>query len=537
MSQSVKNSVAVSIIIPVYNVAEWIDECLESVIHQTFTDFEVLLINDGSTDGSEEKCREWVKRDRRFSLFSKENEGPSIARNTGIEKASGRYFVFLDADDWIDEQFLQKLYQRIVETDADMAECDVVRVNNETGEKTCRVCSGVMGRDYTLEEHMKYGYTAIWKCMFSRELFDKWNIRFPNCHSEARAVYALLLAVSGEVENVHEALYYYRRFRKNSLTAKPRKNQGDENAIGIQALDNLLKGFESCHLFETYEQLLQEIVKIKLSDLLAGVFYRRERQEFRELTNRYYAYVEQKFPSAPNWKYITWGGYNLNRILWSVNLLHDPYCRFNFSSIISLMHPTDGKLVCRHKNRYREMMLEREIQAEFWNILDEIQPEYLFLDLIEERFDVLEIHGGFLTVSDALEGSAFEQKEGRRIKRDTEECEKLWEESCRRFAEKMYSEHPDTKIVLVKNYLSEKKGDIFSKEPYGELEQIQSMNKILEGYYSVLEALCPAARSVEASKCEYYYTDRQYEYGAIPSHLNEIVNRNIAKKIEEVIGL
>lgn len=537
MSQSQNSIVSVSIIIPVYNTLEWLDECLESVVNQTFSDFEVLLINDGSTDGSEVKCKEWAEHDKRIRLLSKKNEGPSKARNLGILMARGEYLAFLDADDWIDVQYLEKMYQKITDTNADMVECDVFRVNNETGEKTYRVCSGMMGRSYTLEEHMKYGYTAIWKCMFRKELFDKWNIRFPDCHSEARAVYALLLAVSSRTENIPEALYYYRRFRKNSLTAKPRSNHGDENAIGIQALDNLLEGFKRCDLLENYNKLLQEIVKIKLSDLLAGVFYRREKEAFRSLTEKYYSFIADKFSDTPSYRYITLGGYNLNRILFNMNLLHDPYCRFNFTSIISLMNPTDGKLVCKHKNRYREMMLEREIKNEFWNILDEIKPDYLFLDFIEERFDLVEVNGGYLTKSDAFDGSEITLEIVRVMQRDLEECMKLWKESCRKFVKKLQLQYPQMQIVLIKSYLSEKVGDIHSQLFFENLEQIQRTNKILKEYYSFFASVCPAAKLVEVLECEYYFTDRQHEYGAIPNHLNEIVNGEIAKKVEGVIGL
>ena len=81
--------VPVSIIIPVYNVYEWLDECLESVMNQTFDNFEVILINDGSTDGSDKKCEEWEKKDCRIRYISKKNEGLSLTRNLGLREAKG----------------------------------------------------------------------------------------------------------------------------------------------------------------------------------------------------------------------------------------------------------------------------------------------------------------------------------------------------------------------------------------------------------------------------------------------------------------
>ena len=320
LSEQERFQVPVSIIVPVYNVYEWLDPCMESVTGQTFSDFEMILVDDGSTDGSGEKCDWWAGKDRRVRVIHKENEGPSKARNLAMREAAGDYLVFLDADDWIDKSYLEIMYHRITETDADMAECDVYRVNSETGTKTYRVCHGVMGRSYTLEEHMKYGYTAIWKCMIKKELFTRYDIEFPDCHSEARAIYALLLAVSRKVENVHKALYYYRIFRKGSLTAKPTPRHEQENEIGILASEYLLQGFERCGLYGKYEKLLQEIVKLKLSDLLASFFYRREKEDFQLLTENYRAYLVRRFTGGPDYRYMTWGGYNLNRIL--LSLIH-----------------------------------------------------------------------------------------------------------------------------------------------------------------------------------------------------------------------
>jgi len=396
-----------------------------------------------------------------------------------------------------------------------------------------------MGFQYTMEEHMKYGHTAIWKCMIKKSLFVDYEITFPNCHSEARAIYALLLAVSGEIVNVHEGLYYYRRFRQGSLTEKPRINKGDEKAVGLQALDNLLQEFKARGLYGKYEELLQRIVKLKLSDLLASLFYRRETEELYQLTEQYYTYIEQKFQGTANFQYITLGGYNLNRILCHLNLLHNPCGRFNFSSIISIMHPVMEPLQSKHKNKYREIMIERDIASLFWSIIEDVMPKYIFLDLIEERFDLLEYAGGYITKSAAFDGAQLKSAltSYRVVKRDTKVCLHLWKISFRKFMERIKIRMPKCRIVVIENYLSEEVGDINEKMYFEELDEIRNVNRILKQYYNFITENYEQIPIVEASKCKYYYTDKQYEYGAIPSHLNEIVNGEIARLIEEVIGL
>lgn len=97
----------ISIIIPIYKVEDYLEECLKSITNQTYEIFEVLLINDGSPDNSEKICLDFTKKDKRFNYFYKENGGVSSARNLGLEKATGKFIVFVDSDDWIEENYLK----------------------------------------------------------------------------------------------------------------------------------------------------------------------------------------------------------------------------------------------------------------------------------------------------------------------------------------------------------------------------------------------------------------------------------------------
>ena len=97
----------ISIIVPIYNVENYLRHCLDSIQKQTYQNFECLLINDGSPDNSAGICREYVEKDSRFRYFEKENGGLSSARNVGIEKSSGVYITFVDSDDWLDSDYLE----------------------------------------------------------------------------------------------------------------------------------------------------------------------------------------------------------------------------------------------------------------------------------------------------------------------------------------------------------------------------------------------------------------------------------------------
>lgn len=527
----------ISVIVPVYNVYDWLDACMETIVNQSFTDFEIILINDGSTDGSEKKCIQWEGKDKRIRYIDKNNEGLSATRNLGIREAKGTYITFIDSDDWVDKNFLQDLYTVAEELNADIAECDVYRYNDANGQKTYRSCYGSMRKDYTKEEHMIYGNTAIWKCLIQRELFLKYNILFPDCHSPARAIYALLVALSNRIVNVKKPLYYYRTFRKNSLTEKPRDVLESNNSIGVMAFAELISEFKRCEIYNDYKFQLERTVKYKLSDLLAAFFHRKAESEFSKMVADYQFFIRQQFPDSNDSVYITLGGYNLNRVTWSMNMLHIPSLRFNFSSLISIVNPIKLANTISCKNKYREIMVNRDVKSDFWTILNKENPKYIILDFIEERFDVMRSQDGYLTMSDAYEDCNINFDNAQIIRRDSNECKKLWECSCINFIQKIHECSPNLVIILVKNYLSECKGDICQKEFFENLNSIKQNNEMLKHYYEFFIQNCSFALIVDSSECEYFFTDKRYEYGAVPSHLNDIVNREIAYKIEKCINL
>ena len=115
------NNELISIIVPIYNTEKYLHECLDSIINQNYTNFEVLLINDGSTDSSGTICQEYVERDSRFRYFEKDNGGVASARNLGLERSEGTYITFIDSDDWVEFNYLEVLYTALKENDTDVA--------------------------------------------------------------------------------------------------------------------------------------------------------------------------------------------------------------------------------------------------------------------------------------------------------------------------------------------------------------------------------------------------------------------------------
>lgn len=114
----------VSIIVPVYNVEQYLDRCMHSIINQTYSNLEIVLIDDGSTDKSGELCDQWAEKDARIKVVHKKNEGQAKARNVGLDLISGEYVGYVDSDDWIESDMFMYLYTMINEYDVDVAFCD-----------------------------------------------------------------------------------------------------------------------------------------------------------------------------------------------------------------------------------------------------------------------------------------------------------------------------------------------------------------------------------------------------------------------------
>ena len=135
MNHKMLENELISIIIPIYNVENYLRQCLDSIMSQTHQNFECLLINDGSPDNSADICREYVEKDSRFKYFEKENGGVSSARNLGIECSRGEYITFIDSDDWVDSDYLEVLYNALIDENAFPSPTSMVLADNVMMEK------------------------------------------------------------------------------------------------------------------------------------------------------------------------------------------------------------------------------------------------------------------------------------------------------------------------------------------------------------------------------------------------------------------
>ena len=206
----------ISIIIPIYNAELYLHRSIDSILSQTYTDIEVLLVDDGSTDRSGEICDEYANKDSRVRVFHKINEGVSSARNVGLDNAKGQWITFVDADDWIDKNMYQKLYNTAVSTQADIVLCSFYEYHGLGKTFLVEAISTESDKIEILRNYM-LSFTSLWNMLVSRDLYADNNLRIPkeinNCEDFWLTV--RLFYYAKQISSLHIPLYYYNRENVN----------------------------------------------------------------------------------------------------------------------------------------------------------------------------------------------------------------------------------------------------------------------------------------------------------------------------------
>ena len=210
----------VSIIIPIYKAENYIEECLASILNQTYTDFEVLCINDGSPDNSAAICQHFVKIDNRFQLINQKNEGVSSARNNGLNRAKGEYIYFIDADDAIAPNYLEELVR--LSKDGSMAICSYARNKRNLTKKTTKI------QEYGVKEYINHvldediEHPNIWSMLFRNSIIQAQQLYFHiGCIKNEDTEFYLKYMVHEKNIVFSNFKGYYYRVNENSAVHKP----------------------------------------------------------------------------------------------------------------------------------------------------------------------------------------------------------------------------------------------------------------------------------------------------------------------------
>ncbi|MDM5222795.1 glycosyltransferase [Peribacillus sp. NJ11] len=220
-----------SIIVPIYNVENYLPECIDSILVQTFTDIEVLLINDGSTDRCKEICEEYAQLDNRIRVINKKNEGVSSARNIGINNSRGEYIAFVDPDDTVEPIMYEVMISSLLQQKLDIVICPIRSINlinNTTSISSIwREERSVLNKNY-IEENLipsilcdkTFSLVSSVNKLYKKSLFDSLELRFDEKkhHGEDARLNFTLLTEVDKIMYVEQPLYNYYIRQRNSLT-------------------------------------------------------------------------------------------------------------------------------------------------------------------------------------------------------------------------------------------------------------------------------------------------------------------------------
>lgn len=262
----------ITIIVPAYNVEHYISKCLKSISTQTYKNIEVLIVNDGSTDGTQKIIDEWSRRDQRFIKFSKVNGGLSSARNFALKYINGDYVTFIDSDDWVDTRFIQTLYELIIKHQADIASCDAHMVFENRNIKIIeeKLLISIFSQDEAIKEYLTDAYKCnegVCNKMYQKKLWE--NLKFPNimAHEDTETTFKLL-SKSHRIVWTSEKLYFYLQ-RQGSIT---KSGFSDKSMCKLDALNHIGEDISKnyAHLYKYYNNrkmgcALELLIKLQIS--------------------------------------------------------------------------------------------------------------------------------------------------------------------------------------------------------------------------------------------------------------------------------
>ena len=248
----------ISIIVPVYNVEKYLVQCIDSILMQSFRDFELILIDDGSTDTSGLICDEYARKDSRIRVFHKNNGGVSSARNIGLINAKGDWILFLDADDWLENNALSTIINN-TNNEVNLIQFNVYVINGSNK----RLHNNGDGQRFfqSLDSYYRYSRPELWNYCFKCEIISKLNLKFNenlNYAEDQVFVYTYLNYSDIKVKYITAALYNY---RINNTSATQGYISPDSLCNNLQAIEILIHLWKKRRYKTFYGKCIQSVVR------------------------------------------------------------------------------------------------------------------------------------------------------------------------------------------------------------------------------------------------------------------------------------
>lgn len=256
----------ISIIVPIYNVEKYLNRCVESIIRQSYTNLEIILIDDGSTDNCYEICIQYKKKDKRIKVIHQQNEGLSSARNTGVANAKGDYISFVDSDDWIHPDFIRNLYYTMKKNNSQIVECLAIPISTYFIDDNNIEFDCLENQEFNGEECFnefikgKFFKQTVWNKLYKKEVLEDLLFEVGKIHEDEYWTYQVFDKAK-KVSYVNYIGYYY--FQRN------------DSIMGRKFSIKNMDGFEArCERLAFVKKNHQNLIQIELLNFsLTCIYY------------------------------------------------------------------------------------------------------------------------------------------------------------------------------------------------------------------------------------------------------------------------
>ena len=268
----------VSIIVPVYNIENYIRVCVESILAQTYASLELILVDDGSKDNSGILCDEYAVIDPRVKVIHKENGGVSSARNAGLRQAKGDWIMHVDGDDWIEPDMIESLIEAAKATEADLVFSDFIKYGPNAGNN--QLPSWNSDKIDSMSRYIAYVMTTIWGSIAKRSLYIDHSLKSPEGISYCEDFHLIvrLCHYAKKIANVHRPFYHYRYRPTSIMSNMSRKTESDEQWV----YQDTIRFFKEQGVYEDYRKVMSWRTLKSAQELLLDP---SEHHRFMELFN------------------------------------------------------------------------------------------------------------------------------------------------------------------------------------------------------------------------------------------------------------
>lgn len=292
-----------SVIVPTYNVEDYIEKCLNSILNQNFDDYEIIAVNDGSTDKSGEIVARIAEQNAdKINVITQENKGLGGARNTGMAAAKGEYFIFVDSDDYITPDMFSKIDAFLTKTPVDLLCFDYERVDEDGNSFDYVQTHSSENTIFNLETEPAalFMTNSVWNKVYHRSLFEKAGVLFPDrAWFEDLATVVKLYPYAQKIGYINESFYKYLQ-RRGSIM---HNSNADRNIDMITVVGGIIEYYKEHGLFEKYYDELEFLAVFHIMTLctmrVAGINFRHP------LLKKFYDFTKEMFPNFENNKYIS----------------------------------------------------------------------------------------------------------------------------------------------------------------------------------------------------------------------------------------